>query len=239
MGFMAAFGQGLGGAAGSSVGGLFGDALGSLTNTRDLTNTVGVSTQSTKKVLSPEAINKLIYDVMSSDQGLAALASGENLSGGFNSSSKTLLAQDLVTKLVGELAVVTAETVQKGESNTSTSKKKKMSVICTELHRQGYIADSLYEAGQQHFQYFNPHLVAGYQLWAVAVARKMQTSPRLTSFFLPWVIAHYNQLTKGILSIRSITIRLIGYPICYILGLIVALVRKLDGEMEHYGRTIN
>ena len=98
-----------------------------------------VSTQSqtgsTKKVLSQEAIDKLIYDVLSSDQGLASLATGENLSGGFGSTAKSQLAQDFVVKTIGELANVMAETVTKQDgtlekqTTANTSKKGVKTVI--------------------------------------------------------------------------------------------------------------
>ena len=137
-------------------------------------NYVRNGTQTTQKVLSQDAVNKLIYDVLSSDQGLAALSSGENISGGFKSSSKGLLAQDLITKIVGELATITAPTVVTNQdikstkegrfvdkvgdktdatfswdSNTGPKEQSKdvlgNTVICTELNRQGLLEDSLYE----------------------------------------------------------------------------------------------
>jgi hypothetical protein len=79
-------------------------------------SSTSTSGQTTQKVLTQAGIDKLIYDVLSSDSGLSALAQGENVSGGYGSSSKSLMTQDLVTKLVGELANVTAPTV--------TSKRK-------------------------------------------------------------------------------------------------------------------
>jgi len=53
----------------------------------DKTSTTGSEVQkaeqtnTSKKVLSQDAINKLIYDVSSADQGFASLATGENLAG--------------------------------------------------------------------------------------------------------------------------------------------------------------
>ena len=91
-------------------------------------------TTTSQRKISQEGIDKLIYDVLSSDRGLASLAQGENSSGGFGSSTKQMMSQDLVTKLVGELANVTAENVTTTTgTETQRNKKKSPTVICTEL----------------------------------------------------------------------------------------------------------
>lgn len=235
MGFMDSLGSSLGNVAGNFVG----DTLGSITGQRGITdiNTRGTNTQ--KKVLSQDAINKLIYDVLSSDQGLSALASGENISGGFNSSTKGLMAQDLVTKLVGELANVTAETVATNSSHQSETKKKGVSVICTELHAQGYFTDERYEEGQRVFQYTNKHVMVGYQLLAAPIVSRMKVSPRVTRLFYPLARAHYAHHINAKRSFLSLGILALGYPLCFLVGTILALIKRIDSEMIHYGRTFN
>lgn len=74
----------------------------------------------TKKVLSQEAIDNLVNSVLGADNGLASLAGGENLAGGFGSSTKAQLAQDMITNLVGQLANVTAETVTTEDQSTES-----------------------------------------------------------------------------------------------------------------------
>src|SRR6478736_3762933 len=173
MAFMDAFGNNIGGLAGDTIGSLIGARDTSNVNTN--ANTSGTKTQ--QKVLSPEAINKLVYDVLSSDQGLAALANGEGASGGFGSSTKKTLAQDLVVKLVGELANVTAPTtITEATSSASTqaqTKKKKVSVICTELTAQGKFSTLMYALGQEKFQDMDQDIVEGYHLWAIPLVNKM------------------------------------------------------------------
>jgi len=194
----------------------FGQNLGdSLFRTKSTDTTSGT----TQKVLTQEGIDKLVYDVMSSDQGLAALASGENASGGFGSSTKSLMAQDLIAKLVGELANVTAPTV----TNTQTQKSsgKKLSVICTELHRQGYIEDDLYARGSQKFYEANPVMARGYQFLAQPIVRKMVSNPKLCQFFLPWASARYDYVLLGKNSWRAGVMSLLGEPICFIVGLFI------------------
>ena len=50
-------------------------------------------TQTSQKKLDQAAIDKIISDVLGSDQGLAALAQGENVSGAFGTTVKTQLGQ--------------------------------------------------------------------------------------------------------------------------------------------------
>src|SRR5574338_1449366 len=80
--------------------------------------------------LSPEGYNKIIKDILSSDAGLAALATGENLSGGYGSSVKAQLAQDLVLDIAGELAKLTAPTIEESKAKKKSSGIGAKTVIC-------------------------------------------------------------------------------------------------------------
>lgn len=224
--FGQAFGASFGGALGT---GLVGSLLPSSTTTSMSGSSNATASSSTKKVLSQDAINKLIYDVASADQGFASLATGENLSGGYAASTKALLAQDFMVKLIGELANVTAETKTTQEQTAtqqSTSKsKKKMSVICTELHRQGLLSSALYNhpAATAHFRNLHPYTVAGYHLWGNVVADRMRTSGLLTHLMLPVAKARYDMVTTGKFNILGATTIYIGQPICFVLGALANL----------------
>jgi len=131
-------------------------------------------TTTKRRDLSPEAMNQLIYQVLSSDAGLAALSQGENMSGGHSSTTKALLAQDLSVKIAGELATLTAPEITDNVDIKTTKEGRLMSrfgdygdennvfnggnvgdpgnlfnntrtVICTELNRQGLLSDELYD----------------------------------------------------------------------------------------------
>lgn len=184
----------------------------------------------TKKNLSQEAVNKLIYDVMSSDMGLASLASGENLAGGSNSSSKGLLAQDLMTKIIGELATVTAET-EETSGDVKTSKEGRFlnktgdnfnTVICTELRRQGLLSQRLYESVGAPWKQVSYFTWRGYHFWANPIARKMRTSPLLTAFFEPIVVSRY-KLLSGDPDFHFLgRLTKLGEPLCWVMGFILA-----------------
>lgn len=184
---------------------------------------------STQKVLSQAAIDKLIYDVLASNDGLASLATGENLSGAYSSSAKSQMAQDFTTKLIGELANVTAETITQGSETGKSSSSKKSSgiktVICTELHKQGLLSSDLYEhpAAREHFLALNPLVISGYHLWALAVVERMKSSPRLSAALLPVAKARYEMVTTGKFNLLGAATIYLGQPICYILGAIANL----------------
>ena len=190
-------------------------------------------TNTSQKVLSQDAINKLIYDVASADQGFASLATGENLAGGYAASTKALLAQDFMTKLIGELANVTAKTVttESGTASkqTSASSTKKSgglkTVICTELHRQGLLASELYNHPRalKHFFNLHPYTVAGYHLWGNVVADRMRTSGLLTHLMLPVAKARYDMVTTGKFNILGAATIYIGQPVCFVIGFLANL----------------
>lgn len=81
-----------------------------LTGAKSKTTTSGGdTTQQTQ--LTPEALTHLLNTLMSSNQGLAKVASGEKSAGLYNSSVNTQLINDLLSKTSGEVAVRAAPTV--------------------------------------------------------------------------------------------------------------------------------
>jgi len=196
--------------------------------TRSTTTAASSGTSSTRRVLSQEAIEKLIYDVLSSDQGLANLATGENMTGAAKTSSKSLMAQDFATKLIGELATVTAEQVTEQEQQSTQTTKTKRTVICTELNRQGFLSDELYEAGHAHFLTLAPETINGYHAWANHVVPILQRSWFLSWLLAPIVQGRYLMTTgrKKVTFWGVVTIYL-GQPICNLIG------RALKKEPQH------
>lgn len=218
-------------------------ALGLWGKAMDNNYEVGTKT-TTKKNLSQEAINKLIYDALSSDQGLAALASGENLAGGSKSASKTLLAQDMMAKIVGELAAVTAETEQMTDEVKTTKEGRAVNkigdagdkynafnrgqnlddtVICTELHRQGKLSSELYHSVGAPYAQVSYFTWRGYHLWASRVVPLMARSDLLSNLLLPIIRSRYLLLSDapGFHFLGHLTCK-IGEPICWMIGTAVA-----------------
>jgi hypothetical protein len=226
---------------GVKIGGEFGSTSANSSGTSSATTT---GTGTSKKVLSQAAIDKLIYDVLSADSGLASLATGENLSGGYGSSSKAILAQDFVTKLVGELANVTAETVttsnqQQDTESTSSTKQKKSglkTVICTYLYSLNLFPGELYnhEIAIKHLESLDPAIIRGYHFWAVPFVRLLKRSPFLSStlipLLLPLCISRYKQVITGKKTIGGFLTITLGHPICAMIGSMVQGKEIPDGN---------
>lgn len=191
--------------------------------------TEDTKTSNTKqRVFSQTAIDKLIYDTLSADQGLAQLVSSEGMSGGYGSSTKTLQAQDFLSKVIGEIAVASAPEVT---SKTESGKKGGFSaktVICTELNRQGLLPDELYHAGTDHFLALPEETFVGYHIWAQKCVPILSRSPNLARFIAPIAVSRYEMITgaRRFTFWGAVTIY-IGQPICFLIGsIILALENK-------------
>jgi len=196
-------------------------------------------TISKKKNISQEGIDKIIYDIMSSDKGLANLGALENSSGGYGATDKTLMAQDLMTKLAGEIAILTAEDVQTTDMSNKNSdpmnrffgEPQSMSetVICSELVRQGKFSQELKNGGHSHFLKLHRFTVSGYHFWGKPVATWMRTSQLLTALMFPVVQSRYAQIVYGKRSFLGSATIYFGQPVCFVIGAVLAGTAKLKG----------
>lgn len=182
--------------------------------------------------LSPEGYNKIIRDILAADGGLASLATGENSAGGYASSVKAQLAQDLVLNIAGEMAKLTAPSIQ--ESQSTTRKKSKVSVICTELARQGKLPQAFYLLGHSHFLTLPEQTVAGYRVWADKVVPLMRKSRTLSNFLAPIVLARYKMIVLGEFSVLGAATIYLGQPICFVIGAFIPKKTQeyLNGDLS-------
>lgn len=218
-----------------SVGGKLGIEAGRGTTNEKLRQE---GTSTSKLNIDQAGLNKIIQDVLGSEQGLAALVQGQNTAGLHSSSTNTLLAQKFVTDLAGELAKLTAETVETSTVSKNTDTKAKSSkgktVICTELERQGLLDTELYEAGHSHFLSLSPQTVRGYRVWANRVVPLMQKSPRLSRTLAPIANSRYEHVTGRRKNLVGwITVH-ICQPICYLIGFFVP-----EGEEYDYQAAVH
>lgn len=184
--------------------------------------------------LSPEGYNKIIKDILSSDAGLASLATGENLSGGYGASVKAQLAQDLVLNIAGEMAKLTAPTVKTEKKKSAGGKigGKLGSVICTELHRQGRLPTALYELGYSHFSSLHPNTVLGYRSWAEKIVPLMRKSKGLSKFLAPIAVARYRMIVLQEFSFIGAATIYFGQPICFVIGSILVAAKENHGDLS-------
>jgi len=77
-------------------------------------------TQTTKKNLDKDAIEYMLNEALGGNQGLSAIFAGEQNAGVYNSTVAAEASGDLITKILGELAALTAEEVVSTEGTTET-----------------------------------------------------------------------------------------------------------------------
>ena len=75
--------------------------------------------------IEQEGIDKIIQDVLGGAEGLASIFSGEQNAGIFDSSVAAQAAGDLASRLVGEIAQLTAEKETTQEAKTTQKSKSK------------------------------------------------------------------------------------------------------------------
>lgn len=182
-------------------------------------------TQTTQTLISQDAVDKIVKDVLGGDTGLASLASGENVAGLSGTSVKSMLASDMVSKIVGEIAKLQATTVttvdQTQESDTKKASGGLKTVICTELERQGRLDTELYLAGTEHFMSLSETTVRGYRVWANKVVPLMQRSEKLSAAIAPIVNARYLHITGRKPNVIGWVTVHVCQPICTLIGLFV------------------
>lgn len=72
-------------------------------------------------MLTEEAVNHLTKQMLESTQGLAAVSKGQNMSGGYNTTANTLITNDLLSRVAGDVAAKSAKTINTmGASSSST-----------------------------------------------------------------------------------------------------------------------
>lgn len=183
----------------------------------------GSGTQKTKLNIDKAGLDAIIQDILGSEQGLAQLVQGQSTAGLYGSSTNTLMAQEFVTNIAGELAKLTAESVTtKDEKSTKKSASAGLkTVICTELERQGLLDTELYEAGHAHFLSLPSQTVRGYRVWANKIVPLMQKSAKLSFALAPIANARYEHVTGRRKNLVGwITVH-VCQPICYLIGFFV------------------
>lgn len=99
-------------------------------------------------------------------------------------------------------------------------------VICTELNRQKLLSDFLCAQSSLHAEQMNPCVIRGYRLWAIPYVRLMRKYPLAV-----WVVKYiatcrseeiaYGYCGPGEGNFIGKLARLIGEPICWLIGLFV------------------
>jgi hypothetical protein len=96
-----------------------------------------------------------------------------------------------------------------------------ITVICTELHRQGIMSPEIYKKDAEYGASLPLEVMAGYSFWATPIASKMKTSPLLTSIVkipaMKWA-KHIAGVEK---SLFGYACQYIAEPVCGLIGTIL------------------
>lgn len=210
--------------------GMIGQIAGDIMEHNKNTDVKVDGTQTSKKNISQEGIDKIIYDIMSSDSGLAALSSGENGSGGFNSSTKGLMAQDLMVKLAGEIANITAETSTTTNSSTSTDNQTPLAkgigtIICTHMMNRGFLSRRLWFKGHAYTATLSQRTVEGYQFWAEPIVEHMLKNPNgwMERIWKPIVAGRYELIVNQRFNLLGAITVYVMQPFSYLVGLMIGV----------------
>ena len=106
-------------------------------------------------------------------------------------------------------------------------------VICTELHNQGYMSDDIYKKDQdygKHLRLSNPDVYSGYIFLAMPVVRLMRTSKLFTWIMSFPAMAWANNMA-GNSNLFGKLISKIGEPLC---GLVGSTVRGLNEKNKSH-----
>lgn len=98
-----------------------------------------------------------------------------------------------------------------------------MSVICTELHRQGIMDDATFEADTKFGDSLPRSVIRGYHLWAAPIAKAMAKSKLLTWLMTPIAMGWANEMRRRVTgegdgSLMGFLLLKLGVPICGWLG---------------------
>ena len=110
----------------------------------------------------------------------------------------------------------------------STDSGSGITVICTELHRQGLLPSETYEHDAQFgrmMMKYEPVTFLGYQVWGSKVAKLMKKSKIITKFVsliaIPW--ARYISGENNFIGRMTYKI---GIPLCYTIGRFMVTLEK-------------
>lgn len=114
--------------------------------------------------------------------------------------------------------------------NLDTNAGSGITLICTELYRQGLLPVEVQAADHAYGQYMlvrHPTIMDGYHTLAAPIVKKMQKSKLFTrvvaAFAVPWA---YN--VAGYFSPIGSLVNLLGTPICFIVGAFKGVYRGVN-----------
>lgn len=123
--------------------------------------------------------------------------------------------------LSGQTSLMQGEKAANVQLPSAPSGGGGITVICTELHRQGIMSPDIYKKDAEYGASLPLEVMAGYSFWATPIASKMKTSPLLTSIVkipaMKWA-KHIAGVEK---SLFGYACQYIAEPVCGLIGTIL------------------
>jgi hypothetical protein len=91
-------------------------------------------------------------------------------------------------------------------------------VICTELHKQGYMSDETYAKDSAYGKLLPIETIVGYHFWAIPVVNLMKKSPLVTTIIKPFALSWAKHIAGEKKSMFGYLCQFIGEPVCSMIG---------------------
>lgn len=215
----------------------------SATQNIDITNT-------TQEDVSEDKAKAYLEQLLNGTNGLASVTSGERAAGAYDTTTKTMLVNDLLGSVTANVAALSKKTTttQEGTVQNSTSQHKKGAlewIVCTELHNQGRMPHSWYRKGAKVFAAHSDKTKQGYYYWAVPAVKHLRKYPNSKlSNFLAHIFynrAEYLAAKAGSKSAKKTffgwAVTHITYAVCVVISRTIAR-KPIDWYSEVYNEGI-
>jgi len=99
-------------------------------------------------------------------------------------------------------------------------------VICTELHRQGYMSDETYAKDSAYGKLLPIETLVGYHFWAIPVVNLMKKSSLATTIIKPFALSWAKHIAGEKKSLFGYLCQFVGESVCSMIGHFIIQARK-------------
>lgn len=99
-------------------------------------------------------------------------------------------------------------------------------VICTELHKQGYMSDETYAKDSAYGKLLLIETIVGYHFWAIPVVNLMKKYNIVTTMIKPFALSWAKHIAGEKKSMFGYLCQFIGEPVCSMIGHYIIQARK-------------
>lgn len=189
-----------------------------------LSNAVGLADVGSSIASGADLATSIFGDLGSSFGGIDFLG-GSAASAGLGSVGAVLgpvgLALDFTSLLGGPSIGDVAGSIFEAISGITDG----ISVICTELYRQGLLSTDIYLLDSKYGKYYvHPTVLAGYHYWGIPLAKAMSKSQLVTKLVYPLAVAWAKEIAHKMLptqykpNLLGKLLFYVGIPVCFTLG---------------------